>query len=202
ISQRSSAAMDSVGQVYQRFAENAGALGLNLSDVAELTDTVSKAVAISGASAQAAEAGLIQFGQAMASAELRGEALRSVMEQTPGLARAIADGLNVPIGALRDLAEQGELTATRVIEALRNASDSVDEKFATRVKTVGQSFTELQNSLTRYVGQLSQSTGVTSTFADVISTLAENVDGIGRSLMFLAATAIPAAVRALWSLAA
>src|SRR5690606_34645621 len=96
ISLRTAQNIDSTAQVYQRFAQNADRLGISLTDVADLTDTVSKAVAISGSSAESAQAALVQFGQALASGTLRGEELNSVLEQAPGLAQAIADGLNVP----------------------------------------------------------------------------------------------------------
>ena len=62
-------------QVYQRFSDNAKTLNINMDETARLTETVSKAVAISGASAQAADAALVQFGQALASGTLRGKSL-------------------------------------------------------------------------------------------------------------------------------
>ncbi|WP_368869112.1 phage tail tape measure protein [Proteus terrae] len=91
IAQRTYQSLDATAQIYQRFADNADRLGLSQQKVAELTETVSKAVAISGASATAAQAALTQFGQALASGQLRGEELNSVMEQTPALAKAIDD---------------------------------------------------------------------------------------------------------------
>lgn len=100
ISQSTSQEIDTVAQVYQRFAQNASRLGLSLHDVAEVTDVVAKSVAISGASSEAASAALTQFGQGLASGTLRGEELNSVMEQTPALAQAIATGLGVSIGGL------------------------------------------------------------------------------------------------------
>ncbi|MDF7470210.1 tape measure protein, partial [Proteus mirabilis] len=105
IAQKTYQSLDATAQVYQRFADNADRLGLSQQKVAELTETVSKAVAISGASATAAQAALTQFGQALASGQLRGEELNSVMEQTPALAKAIADGMNVSVGELRKKAQ-------------------------------------------------------------------------------------------------
>src|SRR5690606_8192009 len=124
------------------------------------------------------------------------------MEQTPGLMQALATGMGVPLGAMRALAKDGKITGDVIVQALTRAGDTVDTQFSTRIKTGGQALTELGNATTRYIGQLSQSTGVMGAFTSAVSALAENVDGIGRALMFLAATAIPAAVRALWSLSA
>lgn len=144
IAQKTYQSLDATAQVYQRFADNADRLGLSQQKVAELTETVSKAVAISGASATVAQAALTQFGQALASGQLRGEELNSVMEQTPALAKAIADGMNVSVGELRKKAQDGEMTIEKVIQALERAADSVDKKFATSVATVSQGFTNLQ----------------------------------------------------------
>ncbi|EMB4305417.1 TPA: tape measure protein, partial [Acinetobacter baumannii] len=104
IAQKTYSAWDSVLQVYQRFSDNAKTLNLTMDDTARLTETVSKAVAISGASAEAADAALVQFGQALASGTLRGEELNSVMEQTPALAKAIAKGMGITVGELRSVA--------------------------------------------------------------------------------------------------
>ncbi|MBN6345382.1 tape measure protein, partial [Escherichia coli] len=123
IAQRTYQSLDATAQVYQRFADNADRLGLSQQKVAELTETVSKAVAISGASATAAQAALTQFGQALASGQLRGEELNSVMEQTPALAKAIADGMGVSVGELRKKAQDGEMTIEKVIQALERAAD-------------------------------------------------------------------------------
>ncbi|KGQ60198.1 hypothetical protein IO48_09720 [Gallibacterium anatis 4895] len=115
--------------------------------MARLTETVSKVVTISGASAASAEAALMQFGQAMASGELRGEELNSVMEQTPGLADAIAKGLGITTAELNAMGKAGELAIPKVIEALKKAKDSVDSDFEKRVMTISQAFTNLDTHM-------------------------------------------------------
>ena len=85
----------------------------------------------------------MQFGQAMASGELRGEELNSVMEQTPGLADAIAKGLGITTAELKAMGKAGELAIPKVIEALKKAKDSVDSDFEKRVITVSQAFTNI-----------------------------------------------------------
>ncbi|HAK13358.1 MAG TPA: hypothetical protein DCM33_01595, partial [Acinetobacter radioresistens] len=98
-----------------------------MQETARLTETVSKAVAISGASAASAEAALVQFNQALASGTLRGEELNSVMEQTPGLARAIAQGMGITIGQLRSVAAEGKITSEVLVKALNNSQQAVDD---------------------------------------------------------------------------
>lgn len=176
ISLRTSQSVSATTQVYQRFAQNAKQLGINQAEVASLTETVSKAVAISGASAASAEAALTQFGQALASGVFRGDEFNSVMEQTPSLAQAIANGLGVTTGQLRQMANQGQLTGDVIIKALQKAKDGVDADFAKRVQTVGQAFTNLETSVTRYVGSADQAYGITAKLAQGIDFFAQHLD--------------------------
>lgn len=190
IAQRTYQSLDATAQVYQRFADNADRLGLSQQKVAELTETVSKAVAISGASATAAQAALTQFGQALASGQLRGEELNSVMEQTPALAKAIADGMGVSVGELRKKAQDGEMTIEKVIQALERAADSVDKKFATSVTTVSQGFTNLQSAMTKFIGEANQGTGATQLFTTGMATLADNLSLVAKVVEGIAVTAL------------
>lgn len=192
IAQKTYQSLDATAQVYQRFADNADRLGLSQQKVAELTETVSKAVAISGASATAAQAALTQFGQALASGQLRGEELNSVMEQTPALAKAIADGMGVSVGELRKKAQDGEMTIEKVIQALERAADSVDKKFATSVITVSQGFTNIQSAMTKFIGEANQGTGATQLFTTGMTTLADNLSLVAKVVEGIAVTALVA----------
>lgn len=176
ISLRTNQAVGATSEVYQRFAKNADTLKISQQQVAELTETVSKAVAMSGASAASAEAALMQFGQAMAGGELRGAELNSVMEQTPALAQAIADGLGVSVGALKDMGKNGELQISKVIEALQKAKDTVDTDFEKRVKTLSMSFTNLETSMIQFVGQVDSTYGVTQKLAEGVDFVSENLE--------------------------
>lgn len=178
ISQVASQGLDTTAQVYQRFAQNADTLGISLMQAARLTETVSKAVAISGSSWASADAALVQFGQAMASGQLRGQEFNSVMEQTPALAYAIAQGLGISTGELRNWSTEGKLSAETVIKALERASGSVDEQFNTRVRTIAQAFQELQNSVTKFIGEAGTSSGASTVLAEGLSLIGNNLDAI------------------------
>ncbi|HEM7110638.1 TPA: tape measure protein [Acinetobacter baumannii] len=178
IAQKTYSAWDSVLQVYQRFSDNAETLNLTMDDTARLTETVSKAVAISGASAEAADASLVQFGQALASGTLRGEELNSVMEQTPALAKAIAQGMGITVGELRSVAAEGKITSQEIVKALRNVESDVDALFAKTDITIGQSLTLLNNEITKFVGEASQGSGAAQALSGSIKVLAENLESI------------------------
>jgi len=101
LAQRSQSALEPTAELYQRIASTTEALGVNQSEVVRVTESISKAMSASGVSAEAAAGALVQLGQAFASGVLRGQELNSVLEQAPGLARSIADGLGVAVGDLR-----------------------------------------------------------------------------------------------------
>ncbi|PUZ80283.1 phage tail tape measure protein [Acinetobacter baumannii] len=183
IAQKTYSAWDSVLQVYQRFSDNAKTLNLTMDDTARLTETVSKAVAISGASAQAADAALVQFGQALASGTLRGEELNSVMEQTPALAKAIAQGMGITVGELRSVAAEGKITSQEIVKALRNVEKDVDALFTKTDITIGQSLTLLNNEITKFVGESGKGSGAAQVLAGNIQTLAGNLDVLTSAMM-------------------
>ncbi len=181
IAQKTYSAWDSVLQVYQRFSDNAKTLNLTMDDTARLTETVSKAVAISGASAEAADAALVQFGQALASGTLRGEELNSVMEQTPALAKAIAQGMGITVGELRSVAAEGKITSQEIVKALKNVQDEVDALFAKTDITIGQSLTLLNNEITKFVGEAGKGSGAAQALSGSIQLLANNLNLIADS---------------------
>ncbi|HAV7073264.1 TPA: tape measure protein, partial [Acinetobacter baumannii] len=140
-----------------------------------------KAVAISGASAEAADAALVQFGQALASGTLRGEELNSVMEQTPALAKAIAKGMGITVGELRSVAAEGKITSQEIVKALKNVQDEVDTLFAKTDITIGQSLTLLNNEITKFVGEAGKGSGAAQALSGSIQLLANNLNLIADS---------------------
>ena len=169
ISLKTNQSIQETSSVYQRFAQNAEALKISQAQVASLTETVSKAVAMSGASAESAQAALMQFGQALGSGVFRGDEFNSVMEQTPGLAKAIADGLGVTTGELRNMAKEGKLTTDVLIPALERAKSSVDSQFGSRILTISAALENLSTATVKWVGETDNAIGVSRTAAEIIN---------------------------------
>jgi tape measure domain-containing protein len=144
----------------------------------------------------------VQFGQSLASGVFRGQEFNSVAEQTPALLKAIADGLGVDIGQLRKMANEGELTADKLVTALQNAAAGVDEQFATRVKTISQATTEVQNAFMRLAGLTSQSSGFGGGLTNAITALAEALDALTYHTEELATVALVALSAALGKVSA
>lgn len=178
IAQNTAQAWDSVAQIYQRFSDNAQRLNITQAKTAELTDTVAKAIAISGGSAASAEAALVQFSQALASNVLRGEELNSVMEQAPGLTKAIAQGMGITVGQLRSVAAEGKITGDVLVDALTKARGSVNELFGKTDFTIAQSFTQLSNEVTKFVGEAGKGSGAANAISGSLTLLAENLNNV------------------------
>ncbi|MCW9733744.1 tape measure protein [Avibacterium sp. 20-15] len=176
ISSKTFQSADATAQVYTKFASSAKELGIAQSEVARLTETVNKTIALSGVSAASAEAGLLQFSQALDKGRLNGQELSSVMTQTPALAKAIADGLGVPVGALKELGEKGVLTTDVIIKALQKMGVEIDRLFSANDTTLSGAFVNLNNAAQKWVGELNQGLVSTKSIADVVNTIANNFD--------------------------
>ena len=182
IAQKSRVSFTELGSTYAAIARAGNEMGVSQTRLLAVTQSISNAMTISGGSAQSMQAALVQLGQGLSSGTLRGEELNSIMEQTPRLAKAIADGLGVPIGALRKLGEQGELTAQQVITALEKVGPQLTKEIESATLTVGQAFTVLGNSATKFIGEADAATGASSTLASAISSVAGALDSMGKTI--------------------
>jgi tape measure domain-containing protein len=172
ISQRTRSSLNETVDLYSRVAMSVKDAGVGQETLLSVVETVNKAVQLSGASAEAAKAALIQLGQGLASGTLRGDELNSILEQTPALADAIAKGMGITRGELRKYGEEGKITAQQVIKGLQAQREQVDKDFQQLPVTVGQAFTQLQNSGKAIVGAFNDASGATSGLAQVISDFA------------------------------
>ncbi|WP_048996159.1 phage tail tape measure protein [Burkholderia multivorans] len=187
IAQATRQPLDATAELYQRIANNTSHLGLSIKQVGPLVETISKAVALSGVSADTARLGIVQLGQAFASGQLRGQDLKSVLEELPGVADAIARGMGRGTSELKALAEDGKLTVENLIDALRNAGGSTDALFGKVDVTVGQAMTRLQTEIVAYVGRANEATGASAKLSQGIIYVAEHIDQIAKASASLAA---------------
>ncbi|CAO3351966.1 tape measure protein [Azospirillum melinis] len=179
--QRARSAMEPTVGLYTSLADAALTMGKSQGQVIRLTETISKTFKISGTEAGTAAGALVQLSQAMASGVLRGDEFNSVMEASPRLAKALADGLGVPRGSLKSLAEQGALTADKVVNALLKQSTAIDTEFGHIATTVSDSLTVLANTAQRQIGQMNQAVGLTAGISSGILVLADNLDAVTKA---------------------
>ena len=160
-----------VVDIHARLAMSLERLHPSQEKMLEATKAINKSLIISGSSAQSAEAALIQLGQGLASDALRGQELMSVIEQTPRLAKAIAEGMGISIGQLRKVAEEGKLTAQTVFDAILSQKDKLAEEFAQMPKTFSQSIVVLGNNIQSILGKLNEDLGFTKTIGQISESL-------------------------------
>lgn len=177
--------VDLVG-TYSQLARSTKDLGVSQDALLGVVNTVSQAVTISGGSAESARAALTQLSQGFAAGALRGDELNSVMEQTPRLAMAIADGLGVSIGKLREMGAAGELTAEKVLGALEKSAGNVSSEFEKMTMTVEQASTKASNSVLQLVGAFDKLFGATKAISGSISAISKGIDFLAGDVSKLA----------------
>lgn len=175
ISMKTAQSTQAVSAVYQSFAQNAKELGISQRQVADVTETISKAVSISGASAAEAQNSLTQFGQVLLMGKFRAQEYNSVMTQTPAVMQAIARGLGVTMVQLKAMSDDGELTTDKIISGLERSKASVDELYGKTSTTVSASLQNLSTATEKWVGELDSSLGATEAVASAINVLANNL---------------------------
>jgi tape measure domain-containing protein len=135
-----------MADVVARFGNNAKDAFSSSEDVVAFADLIQKQMRIAGASTQEAANAELQLSQALGSGVLRGDELNSIFEQAPNLIQNIADYLDVPIGKIREMAADGELSADVVKAAIFSAADDINSKFNEMPMTWGQIWQSMQNT--------------------------------------------------------
>lgn len=210
IANRTRSSFEGTGELFARLAIASKELGVNNQELLQFTESLNQAIILSGASAVEAQAGLIQLSQGMASGTLRGDELRSVLEQLPAVADVIAKQLKVTRGELRQMGADGKITANTILDAFKAAREELAEKFATTVPTVGQALTVLRNKFLQLITDFDKANGITRTLAKGVLLLANNIDTlipiaaalatiIGIQLARVAIPALTGAILALWA---
>lgn len=132
--------------VVAKFGNNARDAFASQDEVIAFANLIQKQMTIAGASTQEASNAMLQLSQALGSGVLRGDELNSIFEQAPNLIQSIADYLDVPIGKIREIAQDGQLTADTVKAAIFSSADDINAKFEAMPMTWGQVWTSFQNS--------------------------------------------------------
>lgn len=143
--QRSRSAYFDTASTIASLGANAGAAFANTDEIIAFMEQINKQFVIGGASAQGQAAAMLQLTQAMAAGALRGEELNSILENAPGIARAIESYMGIAEGSIKSYAEQGLITAEVVKNAMFAAADETNAKFESMPKTWAQIWTSMQN---------------------------------------------------------
>lgn len=181
LAQQTRSSLTSVTELYARLARNTKQLNLTQQETVAVSRAITQGFQISGASAQEAAASTIQLSQALASGVLRGDEFNSVAEQAPIILEAISKQTGRTRGELRDLASQGRITADLLVKALLNSAQDINKEFQELEGTTSQAFTQLNNSLITFIGNIDNATNATETISSAITELAAIMTALGQS---------------------
>lgn len=186
IAQRTRSGLSDTYSIYVKLETAVKLLGGTQQQALSTTETLNKAIALTSQGAMQDSAAILQFSQALGSGVLRGEEFNSVMENAPGLANALAIGLDVPITKLRGMAEAGKLTADQLINALGKSAPQIAAQFAVLPVTVSGAMAQVNNALLRYVGQSDVANASTSKLSEILQALAKNFGAVVSGIITLA----------------
>ncbi|EPP1043469.1 tape measure protein [Cronobacter sakazakii] len=186
ISQKTRSGLDATATLYARLERSTRSYGVSVEDITRLTTIINQGFVVSGATAEEASNAIIQLAQGLASGALRGDEFNSVNEQGNRLMIALADSLNVSIGALRNMAAEGKLTTDVIVNGLLSQGDKIGQEFAKTTATISQSLEIANNNITKFFGEnATVKTGV-KIFSDSVISLSENLDVLSTTLTIVA----------------
>ena len=167
----------STGVLYARIANGTRELGTTQKQVAAITETVNLALRVSGATATESASAQLQLSQAFASGTLRGEEFNAVNEAAPRLMKALADGMGLPVGALKAMAGEGLITSNIMATVLPKALESLREE-SKNIQTISGAFTVLKNEMLEFFGIQAQANGTVAAITTAIRLLSENLNAL------------------------
>ncbi len=175
IANQSRAGLEETAVLYARLLRVSSQVGASEAEVAQITETLTRAFKAGGAAASEQAAAVLQLSQALGSGFLQGDELRSIRENAPLVAQAIAEEFDTTIGGLKALGAEGELTSDRVFQAVLNARQDIDAAFSQTIPTIADGLTAIQNGLIEVVAAFSDASGAGDN-------LAVSLQGIGQFL--------------------
>jgi tape measure domain-containing protein len=174
IATQSTQGLMETGILYARIANGTRELGVEQKKVSQIVETVNLALLVSGAAASESASAQLQLSQAFASGTLRGEEFNAVNESAPRLMKALADGMGLPVGALKKMAEEGKITSKIMADVLPAALEKLRVE-SKEIQTISGAFTVLRNNVMEFVGIQANASGAVSGLVSVIGLLSSNL---------------------------
>lgn len=178
ISQRTGTSFEANANLFARIAKSLDSMGYSAKQTGQVTELLATSFRLSGASAEETSSVITQLSQAFSAGVLRGEEFNSLVENGSRAAQALADGLGVTVGQLRNMANAGQLTTDRVMPALLSQFYKIQEEGTRMGATVSASMQRLEDKFLEYVGTANQGVGATALLASGLDNLANNIDTV------------------------
>lgn len=177
------AGLDATVDLYARIERSTRDRALGEERLLGLTTAVQQAVKLSYTDASSAAGAIFQFGQALAAGRLSGDELNSVLEGTPRLAEAIANGMGKTTSELKALGKQGKLTTSEIIAALEKEAPRLAEEFAQMPVTIGDAFTVARNNVLKFVSDMNEGSGAAQAFSTFLMDMARGLPALFKPLV-------------------
>lgn len=186
VSNETRTSLEGTSTIFNRLAFNTQNLGLSYNKLLTITKALNQAVAISGVTQQEGLNGLIQLSQGLARGTLQGQDLRAVLEDVPKVGQVIAQGMGVTIGQLRNLGQQGKITAKEITDAFIKAAPALNEEFAKITPTIESAFSVLHNRLIDFIKGTNEASGFSVALANGVLYLADHFNVLASAVAGLA----------------
>lgn len=178
ITRKNFANLGATVSLFQNVKRGAEELSATTPDILEFLDLVQKLGRIGGASAEAQTFGTTQLSQALASGQLRGDELRSILENLPELANAIAKGMGLTVGQMREAAFEGRVLAKDVFESILGQQEEINARAADLAPTISEAGQLVRTELGLALKEIFQDTGANTGLANLLTAIANNMDAI------------------------
>ena len=170
--------LEANAQLYNRISTSMEHYNITADQTLAITEGVAHTFRISGATAQEAASGLIQFSQGLAAGRFQGDELRNILEGNIAMQRVFADAMGTTTAELKKLGAEGKITAAKVLPELIKQMDKLREQSAKVAPTIGGAFQVLTNKATLFIGKLNEMTNVSATFGSMLKLVAHNLEVI------------------------
>lgn len=195
---------------FARFDRSLKGMGKSQEDTLRMTETINKALVVSGATAQESASALLQLSQAFNSGRLQGDEFRAVSENMPAVLDAVAKVLDKPISQVKELGSEGKITSKVMFDAFKSIENSIDATFNKTTPTISQAMTVLNNNFEKFVGEVNKATGFTKALSAGIIELSAHMKELALAAAVVGASllvyfgpallnAITVAKRAVWA---
>lgn len=210
IARKTYAPVEEVGRAFSRFDLSLRKVGVSQGETLRLTETVGKALKLSGATATETSSTLLQLSQAFSSQRLAGDELRAISENAPIIAQALFQKFGGTLNSFRKAMNDGKIGILDIMKTIQELGPTIDQQFSRHVITLEDAFTNLKTTAIQTLGELGQKTGIMKAFAEAVGFIEKNLNALviagsallslglvsaliaaGQALVFIAALAGP-----------
>lgn len=187
IAQRTRGSLEATTTLYTRSARALKDYGYAQKDILQFTETMNKAMAVGGVSAEAQASALFQLSQALGSGQLQGDEFKTIAESAPIILDVLAEYMGKSRAEVKKLASEGQLTSKLIFDAFNGSTEKINQKFEQMPISFGGAMQQMENAFMKFVDEQNRTLGITENLAAGVSFLAQNFEYLAGVLLAIAA---------------